>query len=472
MIRTARLTIPVRLDRDDLRRSLLTLQKSGWVPAILESELQFSKLAGVEDTTSLRLPSSSALVWKTSSTVEGDVFFRDREVYYFISRSEGQSDGMIVTWGLSPGSRREEPEPAGLEVGLVTDSGDDLELHVRLFAEEVQRAILAAVDGRKTRHMTFNWAPPQPRQTRLAQFRTPAEEGAAVRLEHARLERESVVGSQALSTASAREVLRLLSQSGFALERDILSGRLRRHDDLTAVLGEFKRAELIVPEYLLECKKGGAPLARLGSERLEAPGAGDLICTACGARFAEETISKGYTVSPLGHSLLQHSRWMTVWLTEKLIKLGVPIDSILWNLAELGEEVDLVVEFLGQLWIFELKDREFGTGDAYPFNFRRQRYRPDKAFVVTTDKVSRDAKRVFEDPAKDGLERRDTGPVFIEGLDSAEQVLQREITIAAFRYGSDAVATLGMMMGYDLLAVLAARFGYRLEYAYSADVRA
>ncbi len=37
---------------------------------------------------------------------------------------------------------------------------------------------------------------------------------------------------------------------------------------------------------------------------------------------------------------------MTVWVTEQLIKVGVPEDAVLWNVTESGEEVDLLVGFL------------------------------------------------------------------------------------------------------------------------------
>jgi len=78
---------------------------------------------------------------------------------------------------------------------------------------------------------------------------------------------------------------------------------------------------------------------------------------------------------------------MTVWVTSRLLDLGVPQEVILWNMEEAGEEVDIIVDFVGRTWIFELKDREFGAGDAYPFNYRKVRYRADEAVVVTTDKV-------------------------------------------------------------------------------------
>lgn len=80
---------------------------------------------------------------------------------------------------------------------------------------------------------------------------------------------------------------------------------------------------------------------------------------------------------------------MTIWVTSLLNKLGVPLETILWNVSEAGDEVDILVDFLGQLWIFELKDsREFGSGCS-SLNYRQVRYRATKAIIITTEKVSR-----------------------------------------------------------------------------------
>ncbi|HEY63940.1 MAG TPA: hypothetical protein G4O02_05160 [Caldilineae bacterium] len=183
-----------------------------------------------------------------------------------------------------------------------------------------------------------------------------------------------------------------------------------------------------------------------------------LICPSCGSKFGEELLSEGYTVSELGRRMAKQSHWMTVWTTDLLIKLGIPEDAILWNISENGEEVDLLVEFLGQLWIFELKDREFGAGDAHPLNYRQVRYRADKAIIFTTEKVSKDAKRVFEDLQRESIRRRGSLPVYIEGLDKAEEILRREIANASLSYARRRLVMIGETTGYDLGAVLSAKF--------------
>lgn len=192
-----------------------------------------------------------------------------------------------------------------------------------------------------------------------------------------------------------------------------------------------------------------------------------MYCPSCGRMFSEEVLSEGYSVSELGQSLIRKSHWMTVWVTALLIELGVARDAILWNVTEDGEEVDLLVELLGQVWIFELKAREFGAGDATALNYRRVRYRAARTVVITTDKVSRDAKRVFAELQRESVTRRRGGqaPIYVEGLDKASEVLRRELSSAALGYARRKVSAIGARSGYDLGAVLAARFGE------SADTR-
>ena len=136
----------------------------------------------------------------------------------------------------------------------------------------------------------------------------------------------------------------------------------------------------------------------------------------------------------------------------------MPLNAILWNLAETGEEVDLLVEFMGELWILELKDREFGSGDAHPLNYRQVRYKATKAIVITTDKVSKDARRVFEDLAKERSGRAGV-PIYIEGLNSVRDALAKEVSGASVRFAYQKLASLTILSGYDFRSIIAAKFG-------------
>jgi hypothetical protein len=149
---------------------------------------------------------------------------------------------------------------------------------------------------------------------------------------------------------------------------------------------------------------------------------------------------------------------MTVWVTRRLMEAGIQVDSILWNLEESGEEVDILVSFLDRLWILELKDREFGPGDAHPFRYRRVRYDADKAIIVTTAKVSDEAKRIFRelDVARKGSTRLDDPnmPLYIEGLTAVSKALRTAIDQASFDSAIQALQVPSLMTGFDMSTVV------------------
>jgi hypothetical protein len=152
-------------------------------------------------------------------------------------------------------------------------------------------------------------------------------------------------------------------------------------------LNRLTEALLVETSYLLQCRNTSNPLTRLKDRNLlSTPTIGGLICASCGRPYSQELLSPGYSVSELGQRSIRGSHWLTVWITSRLVELDIPTESILWNLEFESEEVDLIVGFLGGLWIFELKDRDFAAGHAHALNYRRVRYGADKTFIVTTGK--------------------------------------------------------------------------------------
>ncbi len=162
-------------------------------------------------------------------------------------------------------------------------------------------------------------------------------------------------------------------------------------------------------------------------------------------------------MSELGKRMTRKSHWMTVAVTSRLVEIGVPIEGILWNISEGGDEVDLVVDVVGDLWLFELKDREFGAGDAHPFNYRQVRYKAAKAVVITTEKVSPDARRVFQELSREGRGQR-SNPIYVEGLENTEPVLTQEIEAAYRRQAARKLIRVGSTTGIDFRPLLKAHF--------------
>lgn len=463
MIETRTLIAQVKLEPDDLPPVLLKLSENGWKPALLESQRAFLQLAGVADKMPAIPMRESAFGRRfPPGLIGGEVFFQDKDMYYVVTNLTGQA-----LWDRYVSFRPYRGEEAGqpqLEVGVVSPDRGELDERLRAFAQAFEDAFKSSLDGRKTRHMLFEWSELRPGTPRLDKLIQASQVQSGPNLGRASLEEKEVQAAQCLTSKSTRELLIELSEAGFAREQDILGRRAKAQDDIRTALAELRQSGLLNVEYLLECKQRGTPLTRLrDSQQLRSAEIETLLCPSCGASFGQERLVEGYSLSNLGRKMCRQSHWMTVWVTHLLSNFGVATDSILWNISEGGEEVDLLMEFLGELWIFELKDREFGAGDAYPLNYRQVRYRANKAVVVTTEKVSRDAKRVFEELAREARRPGWSGPIYIEGLDTAQETLGKEIAKAALRYASQRLAAISELSGYNLGAIFSKRLGEPFE---------
>ena len=433
MLTLRSLRTSTRVDTPDLKTSLLRLARGPWKPAVIESQRVLAKLAGAGD----EIVAELGGVVPTAADGYGDLVFTDDCVYYLLSSTS---------------------DPAFLEVGVVHSDSATAE-SLDEFAREVQDTILEALDGRKTRHMRFEWSEVNPSSYRLDRIIASERKEAGIELQRAAMTEQELAAAETLETRAVRSTLVSISQAGFAREHDILSRRGKAKEEAKSTLDKLKRGQLVAVEYIVECKKANSPITRLKSpEELRDPAIAKLKCPTCGRAFPDETLSEAYSVSELGKRMLQKSHWMTISVTQRLVEIGVPLAAILWNVSEGGEEIDLVVDVLGDLWLFELKDREFGSGDAHPFNYRQVRYKASKAVVVTTEKVSTDAKKVFQELTKETRGERPT-PTYIEGLENTEPVLRKEIESSYWRHAVRKLLGASRASGYDLRPLLKARLG-------------
>jgi hypothetical protein len=250
----------------------------------------------------------------------------------------------------------------------------------------------------------------------------------------------------ALTDAAVRTIVHEVAEAGFVRSTDLLARRGRRHEEFAAALARIKECELLQAECLLQCRKTSAQLVRIRkpADMLQST-IEDLKCAHCGRPFSDELLSVGFTLTKEGRKLSQGSHWMTISVTEKLIELGVEQERIIWNVEDSGEEVDILAEHVNHLWIFELKDRDFGAGDAYPLNYRRVRYRADEAVVITTGKVDPGARRVFDDIADQAK------PHLIEGISNLERLLEEGFNRAASAAVKKTLAIPSTTSGLDLV---------------------
>jgi hypothetical protein len=445
------------MDGEIFRRILRgMLNHDSWRPLGLTIEQSFAGMAELQTNESLRfISASSSRGGYAGFSPPGDVFLRPDAIVFILNVSDPrrrEAEYAYQLLRLSPAWRRRGVLPSAILAGIVApeevDANDILADFLRAFEEQVQ-----AISQAKP---SLYWKPIDldlPQLEKLLERLT--GEGTNTRFSTPELDEVVVAAADVLSDQENRELLRELSAAGFGRKDDILARREAKKDEVEQALSELSKAGLTQTEFLLQCRSTSSPLARFATkdEYTKEPIA-SLRCGKCPKRYSEELLSEGYSVSKLGRSLTQGSHWMTVWVTKRLLNLGIPIGSIVWNLEDSGEEVDIIMEFMGRLWIFELKDREFGPGDAHPFNYRRVRYGANEGFIITTDKVSADARRVFGDLAASSLQRKTEPPTMIEGLENVEKEVGTRLEAASYVRAIEALTIPSAMVGLRLDAVL------------------
>jgi hypothetical protein len=458
MLETRVLVSRTKIERKDVAQVLAGLAARDWPPAIFESQRYFLKLAGVQDKMQVPLPKADPF-GRFRAGAPGDVFFKGEDLYYVICHSQDRDSRYErdMYYERQMFLFEEEQVSEAIEIGIMSNEADGIEIRLNAFAEAVQNVILSSLDGRKTRHLDSKWSRLSPGQARIDKLtKTSEREGA--KFETPSIAPEEIAAAHLLCDKKIRDLLIQISKAGVARAHDIVTSEEK--PDAKANLRTLVDGSLLGVEYLLECKKRRNQLMKLATkEQLEKADIQQLVCPYCGARFGEEAISEIYHISELGKKILAGSHWMTVLVTNKLVQLGAPTEGILWNVSESGEEVDVIMEFMGRLFIFELKDREFGSGDAHPFNYSQVKYNADRAIIITTDKVSQDAKKVFQDLSKMANREKRIRVVYVEGLAKLDNVLGEEISSSVLAYAHGRLGMLGYMSGHDLIPILNARFG-------------
>lgn len=175
---------------------------------------------------------------------------------------------------------------------------------------------------------------------------------------------------------------------------------------------------LIAEEYLLQCKQNNQTICVIpDKEHVTQEPMASVRCNTCDRPFPEERLQTIYTLTGQGKRIVDGSLWMSIWITELLKEIGIQGETIKWALEARGEDLDMMVEDFDSRIFFELKDREFGLGDAYPFVNRINRYGGSLGVVATMDQVATDAKQFFDEEAQ----RRD-GSARIRYLEGPETI--------------------------------------------------
>jgi hypothetical protein len=258
---------------------------------------------------------------------------------------------------------------------------------------------------------------------------------------------EDIEAAKLIVDDEIRQFILKLAQVGKMRDKD--AGEIARPDVLQRLLS----LRLTVEEYLLTCKRDQHTICVVPSkEQLSKEPMSSLRCSSCGRSFNQENLQVIYSLTERGKRQISHSLWMSIWITELLRENGVMKENIKWGLEANGEELDIMVEDFDSRIFFELKDREFGLGDAYPFVYRTTRYGGRVGAVATTDRISTDAQKFLTEET----ERREY-PIEIrclEGPDSIQQGIAKLVKDASLLQARRVVTPFSRWAGFDLWPIV------------------
>ena len=488
MLHSHSVTAPIGLDPPDFVNVMEQVERQGWGLGYLSSARALLKVAGIPNG---RVPPPTLATMSGSSgtgLLSAELLFKDNDLYFAESAVETDSATAALYGGFYEVEFLHRRSTPLLDVGIVSASNADLTSKVDVLVGDLTRSINQQVDGRKTRHMSFEWtsrnpvsdptrAPPSgPRVgPRRRSWERTRSEGSTqtpdVTYVDANYSEEEKVGSEALCDEFTRTLLREVCQARASPIQALNASRPKAEAQTTATVGRLLELGLLGKEVLVSCKKTSMPIFRVPDVTLLTSGeASRAHCHYCHSALTEERMSEVICPTTLGEKLNQRSHWLTVWTTAVLAEVGVPNSATRWSMSESGQEVDLVASVLDEAWIFELKDREFGGGDAHPFSYRCARYSPDRALVVTPTRVSEEAKRIFGEIAADRGERnwlegggRSQVPIYIEGLSSLQPTLARQVRSCAARYALDQLEGVRLATHLAVDQILETKFGERRE---------
>jgi hypothetical protein len=166
-------------------------------------------------------------------------------------------------------------------------------------------------------------------------------------------------------------------------------------------------------------------------KELEKAGA---TCTSCGAKITDEKVDSLFRISQTGSKLVSGSYWMMGKIVEILRKSGLREKDIFVSIGYDGEEIDILALAFSKSVVFELKDREFGLGDAYKFHGKVSRLKEKTGedvfpIVITTKIVAAEARKLLSEVASnkryDYAELGGSDYLFVEGLENVEPEIRK-----------------------------------------------
>lgn len=154
---------------------------------------------------------------------------------------------------------------------------------------------------------------------------------------------------------------------------------------------------LLYQEYNVVCSKCGQVIARVKDmSAIRTMANNDVTCASCHSAVKATSFEKAYTLNSKIAPLLDGSKWMSLYVGETLVSLGITSKNILTEFTDGPNEIDILVNADGELLLLELKDSVFSIGHAYSFAGKCSLYKPNFAVIVSTQGIDKDVKEYVE----------------------------------------------------------------------------
>ncbi len=315
---------------------------------------------------------------------------------------------------------------------------------------EIEDAIKAKFDGRRARGMDFEWKPQtvsflRVLRTHSHDINEDSEDDKKVKYLLSNYSTEDIKIADLLVNKQVRQFVIRLAQLKKITNKDI------NETIKTKEIEILRSLNLIKEEKLITCKQDQHTICIISNEDYIQKGQKNAPrCSLCNRYLFEENIVPVFSLTEKCKEMINNSKWMQIWITELLIKSGIKKERIKWGIEANGEELDIMVEDYNLRFFFELKDREFGLGDAYPFAYRIKRYAGKYGIVVTTDTVSNDAKKYFAEENEDSA----TKIKWLEGSNGIEEGIPKIVEEMSLSQINQTIQPFSDRIGFNLWPII------------------
>lgn len=160
-----------------------------------------------------------------------------------------------------------------------------------------------------------------------------------------------------------------------------------------------------------------------------------LLCSNCGKRLTSESASiiSYFRFTDLGLECAK-GLWLDGYVKSLLEALGVKRDMMKSCAIHGKDELDLVFDYYGDLYICECKDRVVGRNDVYVLAMKASRInedeeaeaKADKVLMVSTEPISKD---IVPTPQKGAKTKKDKEPEYVFITGNTEAIKQELIKV-------------------------------------------